>query len=234
MRIIILSFVIWASLTATGLAAERTTADIVKKAASEFLDTFANQQKARDFDVDYSLGRIDARLTLAPCPEAPQVSFSSDPFETAHPTLLVACKGKRPWRLFVSAELIIKGTGLVASRALSRGARISSAMISEQSVTINASRSHAITDRESLVGMALRRSMNAGSVFTPGLLNEPDAVARGDHVVIVARAGGIAVQSRGQALTDGKVGEQIRVRNLASSRMVRAKIVATGRVEVPM
>jgi flagella basal body P-ring formation protein FlgA len=234
MRIIILSLLGLMLISNASATVNPDTPELIKQAASRFLDEFVATSKSENLQVDYSLGHLDSRLKLSNCPQGPVVSFSSDPFETTHPTLLVACAGDRPWRLFISTELTIEGTGLVASRPLSRGARIGQDMVSEQPVTINASRRRAITDREALVGMELRRAINAGTAFTPDLLNEPDAVTRGDHVVIVAKVGSIAVESRGKALADGKVGEQVTVKNLASSRTLRAKIIEPGRVEVPM
>jgi flagellar basal body P-ring formation protein FlgA len=71
-------------------------------------------------------------------------------------------------------------------------------------------------------------------VITPDLLTAPDAVERGDHVIITAKSGAFEVTSRGKALANGSVGEQVLIQNLRSARTVRANVIAPGRVEIPM
>ena len=84
------------------------------------------------------------------------------------------------------------------------------------------------------MGLELRRGVNAGTVLTADLLTAPDAVERGDHVIITATTGGFSVSSRGKALSGGSIGEQVSVENLSSARTVRARITAPGQVQIPM
>src|SRR5690606_7771109 len=88
--------------------------------------------------------------------------------------------------------------------------------------------------KESVSGMMMRRPVNAGTVVTPDLLEAPNAIERGDHVIITARSGSFSVSSRGKALASAGVGEQVLVENLRSSRTVKARAVGPGRVEIPM
>lgn len=234
MRILYLLLAAACWLSTPACAVENTTPDIISGAARLYLDDYVAGKRAEGYDVTFSLGSLDPRLNLAPCPDGPSVEFTGDPMETTQTTLSVSCSGQRPWRLFISAEIEIKGPGLVAARPLSRGDRISADMIATQQVIINSVRRGAITEQTTLVGLELRRSMNTGTVFTPDLVTRPDAVARGDHVIIVARSGPIAVESRGKALGNGRIGEQVLIQNLRSSRTLRATITAPGKVEVPM
>ena len=103
-----------------------------------------------------------------------------------------------------------------------------------QSVEINSSRRGVITDSKQAIGMEVRRAVNAGSLVTPDMLSAPNAVERGDHVIITAKTGGFSVRSRGKALASASVGEQVLVENLRSSRTIRASVVAPGHVEIPM
>ncbi|WP_148862932.1 flagellar basal body P-ring formation chaperone FlgA [Marinobacter fonticola] len=234
MRIIILLLLAGLALNSSLQAAEKTTSEDLRHAAKAFLTDFAEQKKNEGYAVKHSLGTIDSRLNLAPCPAGPAVKFSSNPLETTQPTLELSCSGKRPWRLFLSTSVEIRGEGLVAAQPLSRGDRVTADMIDSHPIVINSVRRGAVTDRKNLIGMELRRSVNAGTIFTPDIVIKPDAVARGDHVIIVARSGPIAVESRGKALANGRIGEQVLVQNLRSERTLRAMVTAPGRVEVPM
>ena len=147
---------------------------------------------------------------------------------------MVSCQGKRPWRMYLSVSLDIYGDALIAARPLSRGDRLTAAMVATDRVVVNAIRRGAITDREQLLGLELKRSVNAGTPFTPDLVTSPDAVARGDHVMITARSGSFAVKTRGKALANARVGEQVLVENLSSARKIRARVTGPGQVEITM
>jgi len=80
----------------------------------------------------------------------------------------------------------------------------------------------------------MRRPVSAGTMITPDLLEAPDAVERGDHVIIIARSKTFSIRSRGKALANASVGEQVLVEKLSSARTVKGTVVAPGRVEIPM
>ena len=188
----------------------QTTAEQIRQAALTFLGDFANKQTSMGYTVSFEPESIDNRLALAECERPLSVEFSGDPWKSTSPSLLIA------------------------TRPLTRGERITPDLVTHQSVEINASRRGTITETGQAVGMEVRRSINAGSLITPDMLSAPDAIERGDHVIITARTGGFSVRSRGKALASAGIGEQVLVENLSSSRTVKANVVAPGRVEIPM
>ncbi len=206
----------------------------IRAAAAAFLTQFSESQKAEGYDVSFEVGNLDSRLRMADCPADLAVEFSGDPWRSTSPRLLVSCDGPRPWKLFITTELNIHGDAYVAAQPLNRGTRLDAGMITTAKVVVNAIRRGAVTRAEHLVGMEMQRPVNAGTVFTPDLVAAPDAVSRGDHVIISARAGNFSVQSRGKALANGRIGDQVLVENLASSRTVRGQVIAPGHVEIPM
>ncbi|MEO9525527.1 MULTISPECIES: flagellar basal body P-ring formation chaperone FlgA [Marinobacter] len=216
-----------------GVTAE-TTAMEIEQAATNYLTAFAEEQSEKGYQVSYEPSGVDSRLALASCEQPLAVEFTGDPWRSTHPSLQVACEGIRPWRMFVTASVSINGPALVAARPLARGERITADMVTTQSVVVNASRRGVLGTADHIQGMEVRRPINAGSVITPDLLTAPDAVERGDHVIITAKSGAFSVTSRGKALANGSVGEQVLIQNLRSARTVRANVIAPGRVEIPM
>ena len=235
MRIIVFLLLSLPGLSAAASGALTTTPDTILAAAENFIQGFVAKLDRDGYESEYTLGSLDPRLQLAPCQEQLTVSFTGDPWRSTQPSLQVACEdGLRPWRLFVGTSLTIKGTAWVTARPLNRGDRIDASALENQTVVLNALRREAITEREQLEGMEMRRAVSSGTVFTPDLIASPDAVARGDHVIIVARSGAFAVQSRGRALANARIGDQVLVENLASSRRIRGTVTGPGRVEIPM
>ena len=221
--------------SSTAQASDKTGPEDILEAGREFMETFAETQASEGFEANFTVGSLDPRLALAPCPEnGIDVSFSSDPWKTTQPSLMVSCQGERPWRMYLSVSLDIYGDALVAARPLSRGDRVTTAMVATERVVVNAIRRGAITEPKNLLGLEMKRPVNAGTPFTPDLVTAPDAVARGDHVMITARNGTFAVTSRGKALANARVGEQVLVENLSSTRKIRARVTGPGQVEVAM
>lgn len=211
-----------------------STAHDIHTAANLFLKQFATEQAAAGYEVSYESAEPDPRLSLAACNGALDVSFSGDPWKSGQPSMLIDCKGERPWRMYLGATVEIRGPGLVASRPLARGERLRADMVSLQTVVINASRRGIIAEIQSIIGMEVRRSVNSGSLITPNLLAAPDAVERGDHVMITASSGSFTVRSRGKALANAAIGEQVLVENLQSSRTIKGRVTAPGQVTISM
>ena len=60
------------------------------------------------------------------------------------------------------------------------------------------------------------------------------AVRRGERVSILATTAALQVRMEGEALSDGAIGEIIRVRNLSSRQEIEAQVVGPGQVQVRM
>ncbi len=84
------------------------------------------------------------------------------------------------------------------------------------------------------IGQKLVRPAVVDQVLSPTFMEQPAMVRKGDHVVIVARSPSLAVRMPGEALSDGGLNEQIRVRNLNSKRVMKANVTGPGQVEVAM
>ncbi|MGM0952403.1 MAG: flagellar basal body P-ring formation chaperone FlgA [Pseudomonadota bacterium] len=211
-----------------------TSADQILQATQGFVDQWAKQQSEQGYEIIFEVGHIDSRVSLAECNQPLETSFTGDPLQTTRPSVQVSCSGERPWRMYVSTTLEIHGLALVAARPLARGERLTEELVSTQNVQLNASRKGVLTQPENIAGMMMRRPVSAGTLITPDLLEAPNAVARGDHVIIVAKSKSFSISSRGKALEDAGIGEQVRVQNLSSSRTIQGTVIAVGRVEIPM
>lgn len=209
-----------------------STAERITEAAEGFLQQFAQDQKKQDRSVEYEIGSVDSRLSLAQCPQALDVEFAGDPERSTRTTLLVSCQGDRPWRIFLNATVRIQVDGWVADRPIGRDERLRRDMLRSSPVVINEHRRGGFRDPEHMIGMQAKRTIRAGTAITPGMLEKPLAVERGDRVVISAGSDVFSITTRGEAVRSGRVGEQIPVINENSGRQVRARITKPGHVAI--
>lgn len=95
-------------------------------------------------------------------------------------------------------------------------------------------RTEYIKDISEVVGLVPHRVISAGSPVTINYFQQPVAVASNQPVKIIIRYKGIEASAKGIALTRGRIGEVIRVKNEASQKVVSAKVIDSQTVEVVM
>lgn len=76
-----------------------------------------------------------------------------------------------------------------------------------------------------VVGMRASHTIQAGRPVALSAVEPQPVVRKGNPVIIQALLGGVAVTSPGEALEDGCEGARIRVRNKASGKVVKAKVI---------
>jgi flagella basal body P-ring formation protein FlgA len=85
---------------------------------------------------------------------------------------------------------------------------------------------------EELVGMRARRAIAPGEALTEAVVDVPPVVKSGDRVIVAVRIGPVQAERTGVASGSGRVGDTIRVMEPGMRRLIPARIVAAGRVEV--
>lgn len=78
----------------------------------------------------------------------------------------------------------------------------------------------------------LRHALAAGQPVTRQDIQAQPAIARGDWVALRVRSGGIELESRVEALQNGRVGQLVSVKPGNAAAPITARVVAPGQVEV--
>ncbi|HEY2990922.1 MAG TPA: flagellar basal body P-ring formation chaperone FlgA [Candidatus Binatia bacterium] len=84
------------------------------------------------------------------------------------------------------------------------------------------------TKIEDVVGKQVSRPTNVNEVLTPASAELPQVVRHGSAVVLVYESAHVRVETAGEAVQAGKVGDMIRVKNPASGKMLQG-VVLDGR-----
>lgn len=192
-----------------------------------------NTQDAR---YEISVNRLDPRLRLPLCPaDAISAQLESPAVPVGRVTVRVSCdSSEAPWRLFVPATVDLFQQVVISTRPLPRQAVISAADIALRERNLGQISGGYLLQPEQAIGLRVRRPIAADAVLSPNQLEQDEAVKRGDRVVITAANSRVAVRMPGEALESGSIGNQIRVRNTRSDRIIRARVIGPGQVEVGM
>jgi flagella basal body P-ring formation protein FlgA len=81
-------------------------------------------------------------------------------------------------------------------------------------------------------GLEASRRLMAGSVVRAADLVRPQAVHRGETVVIALRSGGLSISTSGRALSGGSVGDAVRVVSLITNHTLDGMVESSGHVRL--
>ncbi|WP_459748276.1 flagellar basal body P-ring formation chaperone FlgA [Pseudomonas sp. 3A(2025)] len=177
--------------------------------------------------------QLDPRMRMAFCDKDLTATLES-PRPVGRVTVKVRCEGSNPWTVYVPAQVQLFRNVVIATRPLKRDTVITEDDIAVRERDIGTLGMGFLPSTDLAIGQKLVRPAVVDQVLSPTFMEQPAMVRKGDHVVIVARSPSLAVRMPGEALSDGGLNEQIRVRNLNSKRVIKANVTGPGQVEVAM
>jgi flagellar basal body P-ring formation protein FlgA len=89
-----------------------------------------------------------------------------------------------------------------------------------------------VRDRAMVIGMQVKRQLQAGVPIPVAELMQPTQISRGEPVRLQLQVGGLSLTGQGVALESGAAGELIRVRNISSQAVLETEVVGPGVVRV--
>jgi flagella basal body P-ring formation protein FlgA len=195
-------------------------------------DYLATTQTEGRYEIQ--VNQLDPRLRMPLCDKDLTATLESPAQPLGRVTVRVRCDGTSPWTVFVPAQVHLFRNVVTTTRPLKRESILGEQDIALRERDVGLLNQGYLTSLEQALGQKLIRSTVIDQVLTPVHMEQAEVIRKGDHVVITARSGTLSVRMPGEALTKGSFGEQIRVRNLNSTRVVKARVTGPGQVEVAM
>ncbi len=183
---------------------------------------------------EIDMNRLDPRLRMPHCDQPLYASLENPPQPIGRVTVRVGCSGHSPWSVFVPAQVRLYRDVVAAARPLSRSTTLGMADIRLAERDVGQLNQGYLTELDQALGYKLTRPIIVDQILTPNHLERADVISKGDQVVISARNNSLNVRMPGEALGSGAPGEQISVRNLGSKRIIKARIIGPGQVEVDL
>ncbi|MFL1503040.1 flagellar basal body P-ring formation chaperone FlgA [Pseudomonas sp. O64] len=195
-------------------------------------DYLATTQTPGRYEIQVS--QLDPRLRMPMCDKELTATLESPAQPIGRVTVKVRCDGASPWTVFVPAQVKLFRDVVVVTRPLKRTGIIGFEDVALRERDISLISQGYLTSVDQAVGQKLTRPMVTDQVITLVHLEQAEVIRKGDQVVISASSGGLMVKMPGEALSNGGMSEQIRVKNLNSNRVIKAQVTAPGQVEVAL
>jgi flagella basal body P-ring formation protein FlgA len=140
--------------------------------------------------------------------------------------------GTRHFETWASVRVRVKETHLKAQGAIHLGERLSPGQWRAETYAGPPLRDQILSDPTAIEGLVARHDFADGALLLAGFFEAPKAVERGDTVTVIAGVGAAHIEAPGVALSAGRCGDVIGIRNPRSNRTFKARIASAGRVEV--
>jgi flagella basal body P-ring formation protein FlgA len=144
--------------------------------------------------------------------------------------LILTADGKRVGS--VVARIEVTGDARRARRPVARDQEITADDVETVRVEMTNVLLRRMPEAAAIVGARARRDIVAGELLTTALVEIPPAVRSGDEVEVSVTVGAVRVSGPGRASGSGQVGDTIRVSTPSSRRLLSARIVGRGAVEI--
>lgn len=199
----------------------------VEAAAREALQ--AKSEQAGLLEARFDVTVLDGPLGKAPACAQPLKVLPADVRHATRMRFEVACEAPQAWqrdvivRAKVNARVVVMAKDVPAGRVI----QDDDVELDARDVTVVPD---AVSDPQVVTGFASKRSLRTGQVVSQRALLTPVLVQRGQSVAIEASNGGITVNVPGEAMDTGRAGETVRVRNVGSGKVIRARVIDAGKV----
>jgi len=201
----------------------------IRSKVAQFLTDEYSQTDAEKIEV--RVGNLDSRLRLAKCSQELNLNLKDNSKTGGNINVQVSCSGSSTWTILVPAQAKVYRTVAVAGRNLQRGDLISAADLSSEIKDVGNLRLGFALTPDAIIGKEIKFAVNKGETFRNSALDTPLVIKRGDTVSMESSGGGISVRTSATAISDGRIGQQIRVKNNQSARIINAKVVEAGKVQ---
>jgi len=185
-----------------------------------------------DGQYQISSAQIDERLQLPACGRDLEVSSQSGEIKPGRNTVGIRCSVPENWTIYSTVLVKSFKKVLVLSKQLNRHDTISAAHLSAETRDVATLQQGYLVAPADVLDKQAPRSLSAGTVLTRNHYAEPTLIKRGERVSIQSGRAGLLITSKGVAMMNGAQGQQIRVKNVSSQRVIQATVTRPGVVTV--
>ncbi|TCN85826.1 flagellar basal body P-ring formation chaperone FlgA [Shewanella fodinae] len=177
---------------------------------------------------------LDSRVAIPRCSSPITAVLASDRDIGRNNTVRISCDSpdlSYPWQIYLSVRVDVSYPVVVAKETLAPGDVLSAAQMEIRYVDQYSVNGEQFSDMQQLIGTRLKRRVSKDyPIFGSNIC----VVCKGDTVSIIARTEQFQIKTVGEAVEDGNLGQQIRVKNTRSNKTVDAIVTHVGEVQVKM
>lgn len=200
----------------------------IHRQLSEFIEQQISTILLPSDRYSYDISSLNQQFKFSSC-SVPLSFQPSRPLIAGKFSIKVSCDAAPKWSFYSRGEIDIQRTVIVTAQSLPKGMPLTPENTEPKAISLQKLRGGYFTSYKEINDFTLKRAVTKGSVLTPQVLTPPLLVRKNDEVIIIAgRPDRIEVRVSGTALQDGRMNQQIRVRNQSSGKTIKARVINRG------
>jgi len=206
--------------------AQKLDANYIENLAKKYLEQHIVKPEAANRKIEIS--SIDPRLNIKSC-DTPLTVNILENNNNRNVNVKISCEGITPWKLYLPAKITITLPIVIAKNYISKDSILDESnivVIQRDSFKI---RGEYFSDLNVILNNKATTSIAKGRIITR---NDICLVCKDASVTIVAGNKNFAIETDGVALSNGTLGQTIRVKNKHSGRTVSAQIISANHVKI--
>lgn len=200
--------------------------EAIKDSAESFLES--QIEVPNNGTLSLESARIDSRIHATDCPEPLMPSLPGRLNSSGNTSVLVECIAD-DWKVYVPVKAELMMPLVTAATSLSKGLTLSANDLNLTLVNSRTYRRGGYINTNDLIGSRIKRSVRAGDVVEK---NDICMVCRNDSVIIKAVKGELSILTKGTALGDAALGDNVNVQNNKSKRIINGVVTAVGEISI--
>ena len=171
---------------------------------------------------------IDPRIKIKPC-SIPLRANIPEKVTGRNVNVKISCLGTTPWDFFLPVKVVTSIPVVVAASRLSKGSLLDSSNVVLALRDIRKIRGETVSSVAEIIGARSKRSLSKGTYLTK---NNTCVVCKGQEVTITAQSADFNIKSLGIAQHNASFGEQVKVKNKRSGRIISAQVKTVNQVVI--
>ncbi|MFP4521790.1 MAG: flagellar basal body P-ring formation chaperone FlgA [Fibrobacterota bacterium] len=140
--------------------------------------------------------------------------------------------GRETKNFTATARIRVFSDACFAARKIKRGSYVKPEDIVVRKTEITSYNVTPVSDPQNLAGRIASRTIGEGRVLSRSYFEFPADIERNDNVALSVKSGSVVLRVNAVAREDGRIGDEIWVKNLVSNRLQRAKVLSDKLVEL--
>lgn len=214
----------YAELASAKEFSHKDVEQLAKNAVTELMES----QLDSNYKISISVHELDPRITINSC-NIPLTTNILENQNSRNINVKISCEENNTWYLFVPVKVQQLAPVLIAAINLQKGSIVDASNTEIEFIDQYRIRGEVLSEVTPILGAKLSRNIQRGA---PIYRQHVCLVCKGEQVVIMAKSASFQIKTQGLALSDGSIGEQVRVKNSRSGKIISAKVVTINKVIV--
>jgi len=179
--------------------------------------------------------RWDKRLKLSKCDTTNiQVFYPGKQQRLGNISIGLRCNEKKSWKIYLRVHISIQQNIVYSKRFINRGTVISKDDLVVNKIEVSSVNTQFYQYPKNIIGKVAKRNISLGKRISASSIKPAIVVKRGQNVMIIAKISGLVIRTKGLALSDGVIGQIVKIKNSQSKRELQATVIAPNTVKVNM